>query len=533
MRIIKLTGTILGLSALGALSGTACFDIAADDVLMGRICEDGSLDCFASTTTTGPQCEGDPTKDGSLVNDNCGVFVKPGATAGDGTSASPFGTFAEAAKSSSAWVFACEGDYAETEAVVFGGDVAVYGGFTGCDAAWKWSADAKAKITGPADVIAVTLTGGTSLVTNVDITAGDAVKEGGSSIAVLVNGGALAASNGNWSAGAAKAGKDGAPPDMPPTPGQDAPTTGGTQASAACQLPAGVQGGAPGMTSCEDGASSGGEGGKGGDQSVNNGVGESGSDGSPLPDPNPDSYGLGGIGQMDAAGQCKAGQVGKNGAVGGHGAGGADLGMLSEIGITGGDGVDGKAGSRGQGGGGGGGAKNGVFCGVGGMIDGPGSSGGGGGAGGCGGKGGGAGQAGGSSVAIILLDAKLSLQTLTVKSAGAGNGGKGAAGQSGGGGGLGAAGGAASMFSPSIAGCKGGDGGSGGPGGSGGGGRGGYSIGVAQVGPTAELAGGVFELGAAGDGGDGGTGNEATGKGSDGLACKTLDFVKGADSCVP
>ncbi len=36
-----------------------------------------------------------------------------------------------------------------------------------------------------------------------------------------------------------------------------------------------------------------------------------------------------------------------------------------------------------------------------------------------------------------------------------------------------------------------------------------------------------------GTGGDGGLGNEASGKGADGLACKTLDFEKGADGCMP
>lgn len=343
MRIMKLTGTILGLFALGALGGTACFDIAGDDVLMGRICEDGSFDCFATTTTTtGPKCDGDPTQDASLVRDECGVFVKPGATGGDGTMASPFGSFADAAKSSSAWVFACEGEYTETEGVVFGGDVAVYGGFTGCGANWKWSADAKAKITGPADVIAVTLTGGTSLVTNVDVTAADAEKDGGSSIAVLVNGGTVEIRNGDLTSGSAKAGAVGE------SLNGDKALDGvsGAAGVGVCASGASNPGPVGEVKSCDDGTMT--IGGSGGDGGLLVGPMEAGSgtDGQPVPDPNPNMKGLGGGGEgVSGATECSSGADGASGGDGAVATAVSGMGSFSAAGYVG---VPGEAGEYGK-----------------------------------------------------------------------------------------------------------------------------------------------------------------------------------------
>ncbi|HTN82525.1 MAG TPA: serine/threonine-protein kinase [Sorangium sp.] len=277
-------------------------------------------------------------------------------------------------------------------------------------------------------------------------------------------------------------------------------------------------------TSCEDGETAGGRGGPGGIAETDEGNGQVGEDGGPVPEENPTRKGLGGVGET-ASQDCERGNDGKSGTAGPAGTGGTGA-TLALAGMSGGDGAPGTTGGRGQGGGGGGGAKAGQFCPVGpDTVPGVGASGGGGGAGGCGGKGGGGGQAGGSSLGIVSLGNRLKLTGVTVAVGQAGNGGAGVAGQSGAAGGNGAAGGTASGTAPSKSGCDGGKGGAGGPGGAGGGGRGGYAVGVADAVTPSEAPAVQFAAGTAGTGGDAGPGGAPESAGAPGSEGNCWDFA--------
>jgi hypothetical protein len=120
-----------------------------------------------------------------------------------------------------------------------------------------------------------------------------------------------------------------------------------------------------------------------------------------------------------------------------------------------------------------------------------GASGGAGGTGGCGGHGGGGGPAGGSSIALVVVEATVTLEDVMMAASRGGNGGAAGDGQTGGqkgsGGDSGA--GAGTAFSS----CGGGDGGQGGLGGPGGGGQGGHSLGIAFQGSIAPT-GGEFSI---------------------------------------
>ncbi|WP_437307794.1 hypothetical protein [Sorangium sp. So ce388] len=449
-------------------------------------------------STPNPACDADPTQHASTVSDECAVFASATAEpGGDGTKENPYASLSEAvANAGKKRVLACtSGAFAESVTIESG--VEVIGGFD-CKAGWTWSAEARSGIEGEADKVALTLGEGASgaKVRNFAVTAASATARGGSSIGVAVADIEAELAQVVVTAGDAMAGAKGQTPAEAPQEG--APGMVGTNA---CSLPAAVRGGQPGVTMCEGGeTSSGGRGGLGGIIDTEEGNGLTGEDGTPLPEENPDDYGLGGTGQV--AGTCRQGEPGAPGAAGGPGVVGSDT-LLSLAGIAGGDGGSGVTGKRGQGGGGGGGAKAGLFCpATPDPVEGPGASGGGGGAGGCGGKGGGGGKAGGSSIGIVSLGTKLLLTEVTVAVGKAGKGGEGVAGQSGANGGLGAVGGTASGVSPSIPGCKGGDGGRGGAGGPGAGGRGGHAVGVAYaMAPSAAVILQAFTEGTAGDGG--------------------------------
>ncbi|WP_437781596.1 hypothetical protein [Sorangium sp. So ce1097] len=449
-----------------------------------------------------PTCEADPTEDASTVRDECAVFASATAEAGgDGTKAKPYASLGEAvAKAGNKRVLACaSGAFAESVRIEAG--VEVIGGFD-CEAEWRWSEEARSAIEGPAGAVALTMTEGASgaKVRSFAIRAASAIEPGGSSIGVAVADVEAELAQVDVTAGDGMDGANGETPTEAPQAGASAPDTEETRPSNACGLPAAVRGGDPGVTTCEDGETHGGAGGLGGIPGMSDGNGQPGEDGAPLPDPNPNNKGLGGIGQTDAAGECDVGANGKSGDAGGAGEAGSDT-MLTLAGITGGDGGGGRTGTRGQGGGAGGGAKAGLFCRAGAnSVEGPGASGGGGGAGGCGGKGGGGGKAGGSSVGIVSLGTKLVLTDVTVAVGKAGKGGDGASGRGGAIGGSGAAGGTASGLAGSKAGCRGGDGGAGGDGGPGAGGRGGHAVGLAYaVAPGAAVTLANFMGGTAGE----------------------------------
>ncbi|WP_437864080.1 hypothetical protein [Sorangium sp. So ce363] len=447
-----------------------------------------------------PGCEADPTQDASTVTDDCAVFASATAEAGgNGTKAKPYASLGEAVvNAGNKRVLACATE-PFTESVRIEAGVEVIGGFD-CEAGWTWSEEARSAIDAPANQIALTVSEAASgaKVRSFAVRAASATERGGSSIGVAVADVEAELAQVEVTAGDGMAGEDGTTPTEAPQAGAGASTV----VPEACDAPNTVFGGEPGVTTCEDGETRGGAGGPGGITGTDEGNGQKGVDGAPLPEPNPNNYGLGGPGQTDAAGICRRGEDGGPGAVGRLGDAGSGT-ELTLSGIAGGDGANGGTGKKGQGGGGGGGAKAGVFCqGAGGTkVDGVGASGGGGGAGGCGGKGGGGGKAGGSSIGIVSLGTKLVLIDVTVMVGKAGKGGNGAGGLGGALGGSGAIGGTPSPLGGS-AGCDGGRGGQGGMGGAGAGGRGGHAVGLAfAVPPGAAVTLANFVAGTAGEGG--------------------------------
>jgi hypothetical protein len=540
--------TLLLLSGLlGGVASTAagCFDPYNDYYLPltdPKLATSGSGGMTTGTSTGGnggggskPDCSGEPNEVNTV--EDCGVFVQADAAdaTGDGTRAKPYKTLQEALdKAGDKRVYACA-SAPFVEAVTISAGVELFGGFA-CAKEWTWSQGAKSMLNGPADQIALTLVSGAdgAKVENFAITAASPsdMTMGGSSIAVVVADLAATFDHCDLIAGDAADGAKGTTPGDLVTPGQDAPMPVHGQMDA-CVNPASVIGGPPGVTSCGAIDTSGAPGGKGGITGAMNGSGQSGGTGAnPAMMPLPGADGLGGDGQVDAAGVCQPGHLGApgtNGAPGGGGSASSD--MLTPAGISNGNDTDGKPGTPGQGGGGGGGAKSGLFC-LGG-VDGNGASGGGGGAGGCGGKGGGGGKAGGSSVALLSLGSKLTLVEVTLATGTGGKGGDGSLGQNGAKGGNGASGGSAAALPPSIDGCKGGDGGKGGVGGSGGGGRGGHSIGLAYAkSPAVPPKIKTFTHGMPGDGGAAGQGAPMSSNGAQGTMGQCWDFGKNK-SCSP
>ncbi|WP_438000675.1 hypothetical protein WMF26_13470 [Sorangium sp. So ce185] len=472
-------------------------------------------------------CEADPREDPSVVSEGCGVFARAGAEeGGEGTRQRPYGSLQEAIEKATAEgkrVYACaEGEAAFEESVKVEAGLEVIGSFA-C-AGWTLEAGRKSALAGPADQVALTLGEGAegARVEGFAIRAADAKQDGGSSIGVVVADVEAELAEVEVTAGNGKDGARGTTPEEAPVAGASAEAGG---ASNACVAENAVLGGAAGVTSCEDGETAGGRGGLGGSGETDEGNGQVGEDGGPVPEENPMRKGLGGVGET-ASQDCERGNDGKSGTAGPAGVGGTGA-TLALTGLSGGDGDAGKTGGRGQGGGGGGGAKAGLFCKLGpDTIDGVGASGGGGGAGGCGGKGGGGGQAGGSSVGIVSLGNRLKLTGVTIAVGKGGNGGAGAAGQSGAAGGNGAAGGTASGTAPSRPGCQGGNGGLGGPGGAGGGGRGGYAVGVAYAVTPSEAPAVQFAAGTPGLGGNAGPGGAMETAGAPGSDGSCWDFAK-------
>ncbi|WP_437330303.1 hypothetical protein [Sorangium sp. So ce381] len=517
-------------SAVAALHLAGCWPLSyAED------CKEDSRYCPPEPTgggnDPGPTCEPDPTQDASTVVDRCAVFASAGAASGgDGTKARPYASLSEAiASANGKRVLVCSSGVFE-ESVTVNAAIEVIGGFD-CNAGWTWSPAARSTIGGPANKVALTLTedaGGTR-VRSFTISAANATATGGSSIGVAVADIDAQLDHVDVIAGNGMNGANGETPAV----AQDG-ANALEDVSSACLVA--VYSGQPGVTTCEDGETSGGVGGLGGQPAVDEGRGQTGGDGTP-PAVSPTELGLGGTGHGQTGGtgettECRDGASGARGASGSAGAAG-DRTTLTLVGVTGGDGGAGVSGTRGQGGGGGGGAKAGRFCMAsgGGYIDGAGASGGGGGAGGCGGTGGGGGKAGGSSVGILSLGTKLALTDVTIAVGKAGNGGEGGGGSPGGSGGMGGKGGSRVAGAGSLAGCMGGKGGAGGDGGPGGGGRGGHAVGIAyKVTPSPAAAEVPFTGGTAGNGGSAGLGGSPGSDGAAGVSGACWDFA-GNTSC--
>lgn len=482
-------------------------------------CSNSQEDCEENRTCTGPGGPGATTTasgssacvpgpgGGEIAND-CGVFISLGGDDNnDGSQGAPVQTFAKAvelAGGKSMRIYACAEEFKEAVTVPAG--VSIYGGLD-CSASWKYVGDAtKTRIVPAADMVAITVSGGgeTTHLADIEARAADATLPGGSSVAVVVDGATADLVRMDLIAGAGLDGAKGITPTDPVGPSDPSEMDiRGNNGLAACTNAGADNPGAEAKTNALCPTSIGGAGGVG---SIMSGM--PGTDGVPIPDPNPDGWGVGGVGA--SAAPCKPGQSGLNGADGMPGGGAAMLGMLSASGIVGASGADGTPGSPGHGGGGGGGAKGKMNCG--------GGSGGSGGAGGCGGGGGKGGQAGGSSIALISLNATLTLTKVMLKTGAGGKGGDGGDGQGGGAGGLGGIGGTGMGTSP---GCSGGQGGPGGIGGMGGGGRGGHSVGIASAGAAPTSSDSSFQVGGPGLGG---AGADMAGGGAPGVQAEQQEF---------
>ena len=455
---------------------------------------------------------------GGPIKDECGYFVRStGNDANEGTTkGKPFATITraiEAAKAERKPIYLCAETF--TEAVEIPKGIELYGGLN-CAASWIYVGATKRTTIAPdPDQVPIRFPndgdGEKVHVEDVIALAADATLPGGSSIAAIADAVTVELVRTDLIAGAGKFGNDGTTPADPIGPSDPTdPTIVGDAGNNACM--GGAQGNSGGAmvtnSLCE--TSTGGAGGTG-----REGQGDPGADGTPVPSPNPLSYGTGGVGAMGMA-NCKAGTNGATGEAGEPGLGAAgEIGTITFDGYKGLDGLPGAAGRPGQGGGGGGAAKGKLGC--------YGASGGGGGAGGCGGKGGSGGQAGGASIALISLGATLAFDTVKLTSAAGGSGGGGGMGQQGAIGGKGGAGGlGATGASPTLAACLGGEGGVGGTGGRGGGGRGGHSVGIAWTGMAPPEA--IKDSIVFGQPGNGGLGDDETNSGADGEAAAMLQF---------
>lgn len=423
-------------------------------------------------------CPVDPA-DGPIRPD-CGIWASArlGSDTRSGTPESPVRTIAKAVDLAHAGpkrVYACGEIY--TEAVQLPSGISLYGGFD-CEHGWVYTGTSKRAILSPdpGNIALILADGdGQSVVTDIEARSADALKPGGSSIAVLVQD----AAKGKLVRAAIFAGRGADGPN-----GEDGDHNGfpslkgsaGKSGEDACTSDVGI-GGVTVTVSCGDGTfSAGGPGGDGGESAAS-----AGADGLPLPDPNPANSGIGGKSQS-AMFTCSAGSGGVQGINGQDGVPEGGWGRITKDGqVFGGGGHDGKPGAPGQGGGGGGGALGSLLvCGA----AHPGGAGGGsGGSGGCGGRGGKGGVAGGSSIGLVVRGASFQFFDVWVTAGNGGNGGKGGQGQQGGQGGLPGAGGLGFGGGGGVqSGCGGGIGGNGGSGGDGAGGRGGHSVAVAYVG---------------------------------------------------
>lgn len=495
----------------------ACFKVeCAED----ETCRPGAGGTTTTGTSTGghgggggggsPDCSGEPSE--TNTTEECAVFVRADAAdaAGDGTRAKPYKTLQEAIdKAADRRVYACK-SAPFAEAVTLSAGREIYGGFD-CLKGWSWAADAKSKLNGPADGVALTLASGAdgATVENFAITGANAAKTGSSSIAVVVDQATAKLTRCNLVAGDAKDGEAGANGGDPVMQAE-----GGQAGGAAGPMGAGDIAGGVGGNNMTCGLL-GGKGGNGG--AIASGNGQNGESG--------DSGNGGTAGTGDTGAGCAGNPNGANGIAASFGPPVQGPGAVDASGYHGIDGLPGTDGTNGTSGGGGGGSKA--------TANAHGAGGGGGGAGGCGGKHGEGGKAGGSSIALLSLNAKVTLAECKLTSGKGGKGGDGGNGQFGQGGGKGGDGG--SLGGGASKGCTGGSGGDGGNGGNGSGALGGHSVGIALTGMAPTLDDATTKaivFGTKGLGGKGGNMDVDMNHGPDGIAGDCWDFAKNI-SCGP
>ncbi|MFT3775097.1 MAG: hypothetical protein QM820_57855 [Minicystis sp.] len=515
------------LAGAAGVQAAGCVNVA-DDCKLTASCTDYAADGSGGNggkASLDPKCLIPPMQAKGGIDTSCGIFAAPGAPGGTGSASAPFSSLQAAifaAAKTGKPVYACAKAFTEPIEVPSG--VAIYGGLD-CDNGWAWTASKRTLVKPPAwatppgaSEIGARLQAGEdkTVLSDVDVTAPDAVFAGTSSIALLVEDTEAEITRATFTAGDGKDGKPGKQFD-------DDPQLDGLPGSLGYGIcVGGATNPAPEavVKTCAFQASTGGRGGDGGLPAGATLDGGNGTDGQPQYTSLPNA-GLGGLGQ--SASSCQPGGQGADGDKGTSGEGAVGLGAISSSGYKGVDGADGTDGKPGQGGGGGGAAKGKtqIQCTGAPTIDRAGATGGGGGTGGCGGARGSGGKAGGSSIAVVSLAKKtVSLTEVGLNVGSGGKGGNGGTGQTGGTGGLGASGGPGANGTSN--GCTGGNGGNGGLGGPGGGGQGGHAIGIAYKNIAPKGTPSVTyktTTPSPGLGGDAGANSTATnGKGADGTS---------------
>jgi len=510
-QIVCATGIVLVLAVTAPQAG--CFFVADLDCahFPSPSCFDGGVEEGGPDGgDSGPPPSCIPSQNSSPVASTCGVFVssaKGNDTTGTGTQAAPFATITVAlAKGSGATIYACAGSTPYSEALAVDKAVTLFGALD-CGT-WAYDATSKTQLTAPADAVPLALSSEASgsEVYDFAITAANAMKDGGSSIAVAVDGATASLARCDLTAGDAMAGLAGA--------------SGGMQVAQA-------NGGGTGDNAGTSGTQNGGAGGINAVCSLTGGMGggggviANGNGGDGLPG-DMGNGGAAGVGDMGTG--CSTTPNGSNGATSGFGPGATGIGTLDANGYHGADGQPGVDGTNGTSAGGGGGSKASTTV--------HGAGGGGGGAGGCGGTHGAGGKAGGSSIALVSVGATVTMTGCALtsgKGESGGMGGDGQFGQQGGSAGLGGMGGTVADA------CNGGKGGKGGDGGPGGGGLGGHSLGIAATGTAPMLDAatqGAIMVGVKGAGGAGGNMNQSANPGAGGMAFACWNFSSNA-ACSP
>lgn len=505
----RMVRTLAGLGFFAVSAQAACFRYE-DDPSLCYECQGESGGSGGGGNVTPPGCIPSAAEPGGSVGDDCGVFAAPsGSDSNPGTKDAPVATLTKAvalAEASSRRVYACAEEFPGGATVSSG--LTIFGGLD-CAGAWAYVGGSKpTRLVGLPDQPALVLTNGPerTRIEDVHVIAPDASKPGGSSIAVVAEGGEVELVRCTLEAGSGSAGADGIAFAEAAAPGAN-----GNPGAEACSASAVLPGDAVVNTCGPEIESIGGTGGIGSAAAPSDG-----SSGLPSSSDN------GGTAEKVGS-SCTDGLPGDPGMDGAPGAGGGGLGTIDLAGYTGVLGAPGMPGAIGQGGGGGGGSKGGTGAGK--CLDGTkagGASGGSGASGGCGGLGGMPGGPGGSSIALISLDAKLTFMTVTLTAKNGGDGGAGGPGQDGGLGGLnGGLGGSVPVGLTLKPGCAGAPGGNGGRGGPGGNGSGGHSLGIAYTGAAPSMDGVTITVGAAGGGG---VPADPWSTGSNGTAAPALEF---------
>jgi hypothetical protein len=483
---------------LAVLATTGCYDFkeAFEDCVDAGRCDPAK--CDANNVDVPDEFSFDANCDGIDGDPNNAFFVDPAVgndSLGAGTREVPFKSLSFALQQAAGTgkaLYLAQGTYPEP-ALRMNTPTSLYGDYTGVDGGWTRGRGYGTHIQGSRIGLTVSGVDAGLVLERLTIMSADAVEAGTPSIGVRVldsSGVRLryvrvqAGAGANGVAGFsplrnAQNGKDGGAGQSP------SPTTTGTIAT----------GGTPGAAGgCVD--NRGGQGGQGNPSFGSLNVATPGEAGQPSA-----AGGQAGVARFESI--CNSppcvftgepggdGQHGQPGNAGMNGLPGNGVGSLTSDTWVPEFGSDGGTGAPGGGGGGGGGG--GAFTAFGQSSEGGG--GGGGGGGGCPGAGASGGGGGGASIAVLLIQSQLEMESCTLTTVGGGQGGPGGTGAEGSSGGQGGPGGTAPSRTITTGGHSlkggnggnGGNGGAGGAGGHGGNGGGGPSVGV-WCGPASSVS---------------------------------------------